>query len=122
MDKRTQEEAGKEAKEVREIIVPAMSVYKASMLIDELSKHLRMMKQGRRAGADASSIALHSVAENIENGKTLEEVMGEIEREVLLALVKRHETSKALAGVLKKGEGAVRAILMRRGISLREPM
>lgn len=106
-------------KEVREIIVSAVDVYKAAMLADDLLKCLRTMKHGRWAGADAFS--LHSVVEKIENGKTFEDVMEEIEKEILLTLVRRHETSKELAVVLKKGEGAVRAMLMRRGISLREP-
>lgn len=106
-------------KEVREIIVSAIDVYKASMLADELLKCIRTMKHGRWAGADPSAISLSSLAGEVENGKMLEEVMGEVERKVLLTLAERHETSKALAVVLKKSEGAVRTILMRHKISLR---
>lgn len=115
------EGVGEKAKEVREIVVPAVDVYKAAMLADELLKYLRTMKHGRWNGVDPASISIPSLAGEVENGKTLEEAMEEIERKVLLTLVERHETSKALAVVLKKGEGAVRAMLMRRGISLREP-
>ncbi|MEK7568952.1 MAG: hypothetical protein AAB497_02465 [Patescibacteria group bacterium] len=109
-----------ETKQVREIIVPAVSVYQAAKLADELSKCIRMMKHGRWNGVDPSAISLSSLADEIENGKMLEEVMGEVERKVLLTLVERHETSKELAFVLKKSEGAVRMMLARHEISLRE--
>lgn len=115
------EEGGERVKEVREIVVPAVSVYQASQMIEKLSACIRMMKHGRWNGVDPASISIPSLAGEVENGKTLEEAIGEIERKVLLTLVERHETSKALAVVLKKGEGAVRTLLMRRGISLREP-
>jgi len=88
-----------------------------------LVSNLRKLRSGETFTPSAED--LWSVfAERIEGGESLENILGEIEIAIILALISRGDkgrrTSAELALILNKSHDATRMLLSSRGIKLTE--
>lgn len=103
--------------------VPVKDVDDAIASALQLIEHLKKIRAGAKSDLrhDPIQLTCNLMAERIEKGESLENMVGEIERLVLIALIKRGcNTSEKLAGVLKKSHVNTRQILHNRRISLRQ--
>lgn len=102
-------------------IVPVKVIETAIQSTQELSELLQKM-QGALAVDQGPKEAFYiNLAEMVENGEIIEDILAEVERGILTTLIERgHNTSRTLANVIKKTDGATRRLLSYQKISIKE--
>lgn len=104
------------------IVASEKAVEKAISSAIELISYLRNIevKDPKEISNPIMSLC-DMIAKEIENGEKFEDVIIEIDKIILVALIARgHNTSKKLAKILGKQENTVRQMLFCRKISLKE--
>jgi len=106
------------------MMVPVESVEKAIEGARILISNLQNIQKSRILNiADGSSLedVFDFLAKRVEEGKNLSDIVDEVEKGVVIALIKKgYDHNIKLAEVLKTTPGNARQIMFNRGIKLKE--